>query len=164
MSLVQTICQQMSQNGWQKLYFFIQTLYDSDNLFMMFNTFFHFIWKKVSDIIHSACTSSSPTDSYNLTKDQAEEMYLKVEGLATQRVIKSRWRFLRDQMHLIRSVKLKKHTTQKLTKQILWNQITLDSMKHSPRFILHYQIKLSHILRLIGLLQWYSGNGRNCRP
>ena len=28
----------------------------------------------------------------------------------------------------------------------MWNQITLDSMKHSPRFILHYQIKLSHIL------------------
>ena len=33
----------------------------------------------------------------------------------------------------------------------MWNQVTLDSMKHSPRFILHYQIKLSHILRLIGL-------------
>ena len=104
-----------------EIIFFIQTLYDSDNLFMMFNTFFHFIWKKVSDIIHSACASSSPTDSYNLTKDQAEEMYLKVEGLATQRVIKSRWRFLRDQMHLIRSVKLKKF----LSHLLLYSMIKL---------------------------------------
>ena len=76
---------------------------------------------KVSDIIHSACSSSSPTDSYNLTKDQAEEMYLKVEGLATQRVIKSHWRFLRYQMHLIRSVKLKKF----LSHLLLYSMIKL---------------------------------------
>ena len=71
---------------------FIQEVYDSESLLLMFNKFLCYIWKKVSDIIHSSSSGQTSRD-YSLTSAQAEDMFFTIERLVTKKQIKSRWFF-----------------------------------------------------------------------
>ena len=82
-----------------KLNSFLQAVYDSDNLFAMFDTFFRFIWRTVSDIIFASLSrEESAGENYFLSKDQAEDMFFTIEGLAVKKDVKYKWIFLVGQV------------------------------------------------------------------
>ena len=84
---------------------FFQEVYDTKSLLLMFNKFLCYIWKKISDIIHSSSSDQTSRD-YSLTSAQAEDMFFTIERLVTKKQIKSRWFFL---AYKLTTVKLKFH-------------------------------------------------------